>query len=76
MLDFAAPFTIHAIKIGFQKHYIYLESVVLESHSSTNSAKVRSLRYFHLERISDSFAIHRSSSHTLLYSSREKFGVA
>ena len=37
MVDFAAHFTIQAIKIGFQKYYIYLESVVLESRSSTNS---------------------------------------
>ena len=33
MVDFAAHFTIRAIKIGFQK---YLESVVLESRLSTN----------------------------------------
>ena len=32
MVDFAAHFTIHATEIGF-----YLESVVLESRSSTNS---------------------------------------
>ena len=34
MADFAAHFTIHATKIGF---LFYLESVVLESRSSTNS---------------------------------------
>ena len=39
MVDFAAHFTVHAIKTGFLKYYIcYLESVVLESRSSTNSA--------------------------------------
>ena len=36
MVDFAAHFTIHAIKIGFQKFYNLLESVVLESRLSTN----------------------------------------
>ena len=35
MVDFAAHFTIHATKIGFST--FYLESVVLESRSSTNS---------------------------------------
>ena len=37
MVDFAAHFTVHAIKIDFQNTTIYLESVVLESRSSTNS---------------------------------------
>ena len=37
MVDFAAHCIIHAIKVGFQKYYILLESVVLESHLSTNS---------------------------------------
>ena len=36
MVDFAAHF-IHVIKIVFQKDYIFLERVVLESRSSTNS---------------------------------------
>ena len=36
MVDFAAHFTIQATKIGFKK-VLYLESVVLESRSSTNS---------------------------------------
>ena len=36
MVDFAAHFTVHATKIVL-KLYIYLESVVLESRSSTNS---------------------------------------
>ena len=36
MVDSAAHFTIQAIKIGFQISTFYLESVVLESHSSTN----------------------------------------
>ena len=41
MVDFAAHFTIHAtihaIIIGFQNTTFYLESVVPESRSSTNS---------------------------------------
>ena len=37
MVDFATHFTIHATKIGFQNSAFYLESVVLESHSSTIS---------------------------------------
>ena len=37
MVEFAAHFTIHAIKISFQNTTFYLESVVLESRSSTNS---------------------------------------
>ena len=55
-LDFAAHFTIHAIKWAFKTTTFYLESVVLESRSSTNSLpncqSERSLRYFHLDRIS------------------------
>ena len=37
MVDFAAHFTVHATKNRLLKLYIYLESVVLESRSSTNS---------------------------------------
>ena len=37
MVDFAAHFIIHTIKIGFQKYYILPGSVVLESRLSTNS---------------------------------------
>ena len=36
MVDFAANFTILATKIGFKSSTFYLESVVLESRSSTN----------------------------------------
>ena len=52
MVDFAANFTIHA----FKNSTFYLESVVLESRSSTNSLlkqSERSIHYFHLGRISD-----------------------
>ena len=72
MVDFAAHFTIHATKIGFKNGTFYLESVVLESRSSTNSC---SLRYFHLGRISDLFSIDRSSSHTLP-AAEKRFRVA
>ena len=37
MINFAAHFTIHATKIGFKNSAFYLESVALESRSSTNS---------------------------------------
>ena len=37
MVDFAAHSTIHATKIGFKNCTFYLESVVLESRSSTSS---------------------------------------
>ena len=60
MVDFAAHFTIHATKIGFKNGTFYLESVVLESRSSTNS---------------DLFSIHRSSSHTLP-AAEKRFRVA
>ena len=58
MVDFAANFTIHATKIGFKNSTFYLESVVLESRSSTNSL-VSIVRYFHLCRISDLLSIYR-----------------
>ena len=51
MVDFKAHFTIHTIKIGFQKVLHF--SIVLESRSSSNSLpNEHSLRYFHLDRIS------------------------
>ena len=37
MVNFAAHFTIHATKIVLKNGTFYLESVVLESRSSTNS---------------------------------------
>ena len=73
MVDFAAHRTIHAIKISFQ-NYILPGSVVLESRSSTIACQSEySLRYFHLDRSSDSFAIHLLSSHTLL-AAEKRFG--
>ena len=50
MVDFAVHFTIHAIKIGFQKYYI-LPGKCACQHERTPC-------YFHLDRINDSFAIH------------------
>ena len=66
MVDFASNFTI--TKIGLKNSTFYMESVVLESRSSTNMAcqSERSLRYFHLGRISDLLSIDRSSSHMLI----------
>ena len=40
MVDFAAHFTIHAIKIGFQKYYTLPGKFVLESRASTNKVSV------------------------------------
>ena len=37
MVDFAANSTIHATKYAFKNSTFYLESVVLESRSYTNS---------------------------------------
>ena len=71
MVDFAARFTIHAIIIiCFQK---YWKVVVI--HLPIACQNDRSLCYFHLDRISGSFAIHHSSSHTLL-AAEKLFGVA
>ena len=76
MIDFAAHFTIRATKIGFKNSTFYMESVVLESRSSTNSLpSERSLCYFHLGKISDLFSIHRLSSH-MLPAAEKRFGVA
>ena len=63
MVDFAANFT-----KAFKKSTFYLESVVLMKvvHLPLVYQSERSLRYFHLGRISDLFSIHRLSSHTLL----------
>ena len=44
MVDFAAHFTIHAIEIGIQKYYILPGKCCQSEHS---------LRYFHLDRISE-----------------------
>ena len=60
MVDFAAHFTIPTIKI---------------IHLPIACQSERSLRYFHLDRISDSFGIHRSSSYMLL-AAEKTFGVA
>ena len=67
MVDFAAHFTIHTIKIGFQKYYILPGKCACQSD--------RSLRYFPSRyRITYSFAIHHSSSHMLL-AAEKRFGV-
>ena len=60
MVDFAAHFTIHTI--SFQKYTFYLSLKVVHPPIACQSGH----RYFHLDRISNSFSIHCSSSHTLL----------
>ena len=65
MVDFAAHYTIHAIKIGFQIFtwkVLSLKVILIPIACQSE----RSSRYFHLDRVRDSFAIHRSSSHTPL----------
>ena len=71
MVDFAAHFTIHAIKIGFQKAFSWKVLSFKVVHLPIAGQSERSLHYFHLDRICDSFAIHCSSSHAAT-SSREK----
>ena len=77
MVDFAAHFTNHAIKIGFQKILNFTLKVLSLKvvHLPIACQSERSLCYFHLDRISDSFAIHRSSSYLLL-AAEKIFGVA
>ena len=65
MVDFTAHFTIHDIKIGFQKYYILVLSLKV-IHLPIACQSEHSLCYFHLGRISDLFSTHCSSSHTLL----------
>ena len=66
--------TIHAIKIGFLNFtWKVLSLKVVQLPLACQSE--HSLPYFHLDRISDSFAIHRSSSHMLL-AAEKRFGVA
>ena len=77
MVDFAAHFTIHATKISFKKNStFYLESVVLESRSSTNCRSEHSLRYFHLGRTSDLCVLYSSLEFPHAASSRKRFRVA
>ena len=71
MVDFAANFTIHGTKIAFKiVHFTWkvlsLKVVHLPITCQSACQSERSLRYFHLGRISDLLSIHRSSSHTLL----------
>ena len=68
MVDFSAHFTIHTITlIGFQILHLTLKVLSLKVvHLSIACQIEHSLRYFHLHRISNSLAIHCSSSHTLL----------
>ena len=47
MVDFAAHFTFHAIKIGFQKYYVLPGKCACQSEHSP--------RYFHLDRIRSLF---------------------
>ena len=76
MVDFAAHFTIHATKIGFKMvHFTWKVLSLKVVHLPIVCQSERSLRYFHLDRISDLFSIHRSSSHTLP-AAEKRFRVA
>ena len=65
MVDFSAHFTIHATK----NSTFYLSMKVI--HLPIVFQSERSLRYFHLGRISDLFSIHRSSSITLTVADKD-----
>ena len=73
MVDFAAHFAIHATlkMVHFTCKVLSLKVV----HLPIVCQSERSLRYFHLGRISDLFSIHRSSSHTLP-TAEKRFRVA
>ena len=62
MVDFAANFTIYTTKIGFQRYFTWKVLSLKVVHLPIACQSERSLRYFHLGRISDLFSIHRSSS--------------
>ena len=65
MVDFAAHFTIHATKNRLLNTFTWKVLSLKVVHLPIVCQSERSLRYFHLGRISDLFSIHRSSSHTL-----------
>ena len=75
MVDFAAHFTIYATKL-FSKilHFTWKVLSLKVVHLPIACQSECSLRYFHLDRISDLFSVHRSSSHMLL-AAEKRFGV-
>ena len=76
MVDFAAHFTIHA-KNRFSKilHFTWKVLSLKVVHLQIACQSEHSIRCFHLDRIRELFAIHRSSSHMLL-AAEKIFGVA
>ena len=77
MVDFAAHFTIQAIKTGFKKniHFTWKVMSLKVIHIPIVCQSECSLRYFHPDRISDLFSIHCLSSHMLL-AAEKRFRVA
>ena len=66
MVDFAAYFTIHATIIGFKNGTFSWKVLSLKVvHLPIACQSERSLRYFHLGRISDLFSIDLLRAHTL-----------
>ena len=76
MVDFAAHFTIHTVTIRLPKIHFTWNLSLKVIHLPIACQSERSLRYFHLDRISDLFAIHCSNSHTLLAAEKILNGVA
>ena len=66
MVDFAAHFTIHSIRLSKIVHFTWKVLSLKVVHLPIACQSEHSLHHFHLDRISDLFAIHRSSSHMLL----------
>ena len=75
MVDFAAHFTIQAIKNKLSKieHFTWKVLSLKVVHLPCQSE--HSLCYFHLDRISDLFSFHLLSSHMLL-AAEKRFRVA
>ena len=74
MVDFAAHFPIHAIKIGFQIIIVHFTWKVL-SLKVVHLPIAYQSECINLGRISDLFSVHLSSSHTLL-AAKKRFRVA
>ena len=74
MVDFAAHLR-YQNRLSKILHFNWKVLSLKVVHLPIACQSKRSLRYFHLDRISDSFAIHRSSSHMLLAAEKDS-GVA
>ena len=75
MVDFAAHLTIHATRLLKIVHFTWKVLSLKVVHLPIVCQSERSLRYFHVGRISDLLSIHSSSSHTLL-AAEKRFRIA